>query len=94
MNNSYLATVDLGSNSFRLLIGKVVNNQFHATFSFKENVQLAYGLDNRNILGQESIDRAELALKKINQQIKFLPKKMSECLRQVHLESQKIYLNI
>ena len=75
MNNSYLATVDLGSNSFRLLIGKVVNNQFHTTFSFKENVQLAYGLDNRNILGQESIDRAELALKKINQQIKFLPKK-------------------
>ena len=59
MNNSYLATVDLGSNSFRLLIGKVVNNQFHTTFSFKENVQLAYGLDNRNILVQESIDRAE-----------------------------------
>ena len=48
MNKTYLATVDLGSNSFRLLIGKVVNNQFHTTFSFKENVQLAYGLDNRN----------------------------------------------
>lgn len=75
MDKTYLATVDLGSNSFRLLIGKVVNNQFHTTFSFKENVQLAYGLDNKNLLGQESINRAELALKKINQQIKFLPKK-------------------
>ena len=75
MDNSYLATVDLGSNSFRLLIGKVVNNQFHTTFSFKENVQLAYGLDDRNFLGQESINRAELSLRKINQQIKFLPKK-------------------
>ena len=94
MNKTYLATVDLGSNSFRLLIGKVVNNQFHTTFSFKENVQLAYGLDNRNFLGQESVDRAELALKKLINKLSFCQKKMSKYLQQVHLESQKIYLNI
>ena len=59
MDKTYLATVDLGSNSFRLLIGKVVNNQFHTTFSFKENVQLAYGLDKKggkNLMRIEEFD--------------------------------------
>jgi exopolyphosphatase/guanosine-5'-triphosphate,3'-diphosphate pyrophosphatase len=45
-----LAAVDLGSNSFRLEIGRVEHGQFYRTEYLKETVRLGSGLDeNRNL---------------------------------------------
>ena len=39
-----VAAVDLGSNSFRLQVGRVVDNQIYTLDSLKETVRLASGL--------------------------------------------------
>lgn len=55
MTNELLATVDLGSNSFRLLIGKIAENgAIYAVDEIKETVRLAGGLDANNNLNKES----------------------------------------
>ena len=61
-----LAAVDLGSNSFRLSIGRVAEQNgakhIYQIDRLKETVRLAAGLDASKNLNQEAIDRAvELA---------------------------------
>ena len=54
-NNNLLATVDLGSNSFRLLIGKLHDDgTVYPIDQIKESVRLAAGLDQNNNLTKES----------------------------------------
>jgi len=57
-----LAAVDLGSNSFRLSIGRVHDEngvrQIYQIDRMKETVRLAAGLDENKILSAESIERA------------------------------------
>ena len=57
-----LAAVDLGSNSFRLSIGRIHDEngirQIYQIDRLKETVRLAAGLDNHKILSQDAIDRA------------------------------------
>ena len=58
-NKNYLATVDLGSNSFRLLIARITdNNIIHPIDQIKETVRLVAGLDEYNELTAESRERA------------------------------------
>lgn len=52
-NTTRLAAVDLGSNSFRLEIGRVEHGQFYRTEYLKETVRQGNGLDdNRNLTPQ------------------------------------------
>ncbi|MDO9197069.1 hypothetical protein, partial [Rhodoferax sp.] len=44
-NGTRLAAVDLGSNSFRLEIGRIDHGQFHRTEYLKETVRQGNGLD-------------------------------------------------
>jgi len=57
-----LAAVDLGSNSFRLSIGRIHEEngvrQIYQIDRLKETVRLAAGLDSQKMLNQEAIDRA------------------------------------
>ena len=39
-----IAAIDLGSNSFRLQVGRIVNNQIYPLDGLKEPVRLAAGL--------------------------------------------------
>jgi exopolyphosphatase/guanosine-5'-triphosphate,3'-diphosphate pyrophosphatase len=49
-NTTCLATVDLGSNSFRLEIGRIEHKQFYRTEYLKETIRLSNGLnENRNL---------------------------------------------
>ncbi len=70
---SLLAAVDLGSNSFRLSIGRVVQHagvaQIYAIDRLKEHVRLAAGLGPDNELDDASIDRAVVALKRFGERI-------------------------
>ena len=66
-----LAAVDLGSNSFRLSIGRVVQQdgiaQIYAVDRLKESVRLAAGLNDEKIISEEAIQRAITVLKRFGE---------------------------
>lgn len=73
-----LAAVDLGSNSFRLSVGRVVElsnglRQIYSIDRLKETVRLAAGLDSDLILDDTAIWRAESVLKMFGERIKDFP---------------------
>ncbi|MEM0514955.1 exopolyphosphatase [Pseudoalteromonas sp. YIC-827] len=57
------AAVDLGSNSFHLLLAREVDGRFEVLHKEKQRVYLAAGLDHRYCLSDEAIDRAVAVLK-------------------------------
>lgn len=68
-----LAAVDLGSNSFRLSIGRVVQQdgaaQIYAIDRLKESVRLAAGLDDNNVISEEAIERAITVLQRFGERL-------------------------
>ncbi|MBK1779633.1 Ppx/GppA family phosphatase [Advenella sp. WQ 585] len=75
--DNLLAAVDLGSNSFRLSIGRVVQregiSQIYAQDRLKETVRLAAGLDENMILGEDAIARAIAVLERFGDRIENFP---------------------
>lgn len=65
-----LATVDLGSNSFRLQICQYQNNRIQVVDSIKEMVRLAAGLDEHKMLDQASQQRALACLAKFGERLR------------------------
>ena len=69
-----LAAVDLGSNSFRLLIGRVestrLGEQILPLDSLKESVRLAAGLDREGMLDADSQRRALEALNRFGERLR------------------------
>ncbi|CAM4070797.1 exopolyphosphatase [Bordetella tumulicola] len=68
-----LAAVDLGSNSFRLSIGRVVQDengqQIYQVDALKETVRLAAGLDQNRRLDDAAIDRAVAVLERFGERL-------------------------
>jgi exopolyphosphatase/guanosine-5'-triphosphate,3'-diphosphate pyrophosphatase len=62
MSYELIAGVDLGSNSFRLQIGRVVGDQIHPLDTLKETVRLGSGLTREKLLDHASQQRAIEAL--------------------------------
>lgn len=56
-NGTRLAAVDLGSNSFRLEIGRLDNGRIHRTEYLKETVRQGNGLDGERNLTPEAMQR-------------------------------------
>jgi len=56
------AVIDLGTNTFNLLIAEVVGDSLNILFKTKEGVLLGMGGINDGILAQDAIDRALTAL--------------------------------
>jgi exopolyphosphatase/guanosine-5'-triphosphate,3'-diphosphate pyrophosphatase len=54
MGYEQIAAVDLGSNSFRLEVGRIVDDQIYSLDSLKETVRLASGLSQEKLLGDEA----------------------------------------
>src|ERR1700754_1888004 len=69
-----LAAVDLGSNSFRLSIGRVAQQegaeQIYQIDRLKETVRLAAGLDADKRLSAEAIDRAVSVLERFGERLR------------------------
>lgn len=65
-----LATVDLGSNSFRLQICHNQNGRLQVIDSIKEMVRLAAGLDEHKMLDQASQQRALACLAKFGERLR------------------------
>ena len=64
-----LASVDLGSNSFRLQICENNNGRLKVIDSFKQMVRLAAGLDEQKNLSEEAQDRALDCLAKFGERL-------------------------
>ena len=56
-NGTLLAAIDLGSNSFRLEIGRLNHGQIHRTEYLKETVRQGNGLDADRNLTQDAMQR-------------------------------------
>jgi exopolyphosphatase/guanosine-5'-triphosphate,3'-diphosphate pyrophosphatase len=70
MTHELIAAVDLGSNSFRLIIGRVEGDQIFAQDNLKEAVRLAAGLTPERTLGQVAQARGLVALRKFGERLR------------------------
>ncbi len=68
-----LAAVDLGSNSFRMVIARVVNEELRPLDRLREGVRLAECLDSRQRLTTEGKHRALDCLHKFGQRLRDFP---------------------
>ncbi|HNV84963.1 MAG TPA: exopolyphosphatase, partial [Arenimonas sp.] len=68
-----LAAIDIGSNSFHMVVARYVLGQLRIVDRIKETVRLAEGLDGVGGLNQESIDRALECLSRFGQRIRTIP---------------------
>jgi exopolyphosphatase/guanosine-5'-triphosphate,3'-diphosphate pyrophosphatase len=71
---STLAAVDLGSNSFRLQVARVVDEQLYPLDSLRETVRLAGGLDANKCLDEASQQRALECLARFGERLRGLPR--------------------
>ena len=67
------AAVDLGSNSFHLVISRYQHGEFTVVDRQREVVRLAGGLDESNVLSVEVAERALDCLHKFNQLLRSVP---------------------
>ena len=70
---STIAAVDLGSNSFRLQVVRIVGDQLYPLDSLKETVRLASGLGADKQLDAAAQARAIACLKRFNERLRDLP---------------------
>ncbi|HMW57165.1 MAG TPA: Ppx/GppA phosphatase family protein [Accumulibacter sp.] len=90
MSYELIAGVDLGSNSFRLQIGRVVGNRIHPLDTFKENVRLGSGLTREKLLDHASQQRAIEALRRFGERLRgFDP----ETVRAVTTDAMRVARN-
>lgn len=68
--HSQLAALDLGSNSFHLLIAQERHGRIQILDRHKEMVRLAAGLDDNNLLSEHAIARALECLKRFAQRLR------------------------
>lgn len=68
-----LAAIDLGSNSFHLVLARVVNGQLQTIEKRGEKVQLAAGLDEQNRIAADAEARALACLERFSQRLRGLP---------------------
>lgn len=68
-NGTRLAAVDLGSNSFRLEIGKYHSGQIERVQYLKETVRQGAGLDENNVLSNAAMQRGWNCLKRFSERL-------------------------
>lgn len=90
MGYEQIAAVDLGSNSFRLEVGRVVDDQIYALDSLKEPVRLASGLSREKILNDEAQQRGLETLSRFAERLRgFAP----EAVRAVATNTLRVAKN-
>jgi len=68
-----LAAIDIGSNSFHMVVARFVLGQLRIVDRIKETVRLAEGLDGKGGLEPEAIERALECLSRFGQRIRTIP---------------------
>jgi len=85
-----LAAVDLGSNSFRLQVARVENDQLYMLDSLREPVRLAAGLTEDRQLDKAAQQRALACLQRFGERLRGLP---HEAVRAVGTNSFRVAKN-
>ncbi|PLK47434.1 exopolyphosphatase [Uliginosibacterium sp. TH139] len=70
MPQSLVCAVDLGSNSFRLMVGRVQGDQIYPLDGLKEAVRLAAGLGPDKLLDEAAQQRGLEALRRFNERLR------------------------
>lgn len=70
-----MAAVDLGSNSFHMVVARAVLGQMRIVDRIKEHVRLAEGLDEQGGLSEEALLRAHDCLERFGQRLAEIPRK-------------------
>ncbi len=70
---SVVAAVDLGSNSFHMVVARPVNGHLHVVDRLREPVRLAAGLNGHNQLDEEAQRRAIACLERLGQRLRDMP---------------------
>jgi exopolyphosphatase/guanosine-5'-triphosphate,3'-diphosphate pyrophosphatase len=70
----FLAAVDLGSNSFHMVVARVEDGHLHILDRLKEMVRLGAGLDEDGQLSEEARQRAFACLARFGERVKGLPR--------------------
>lgn len=68
-----VAAVDLGSNSFHMIVCSLTDGKLQTIDRLKEMVRLAAGLDNKNFLDHDTQKRALICLERFGQRIRDFP---------------------
>ena len=68
------AAVDLGSNSFHMVVAKFEDGQVRIIDRIKDMVRIASGLDSHNNLSEEAMERAFQSLHQFGQRIREIPR--------------------
>lgn len=70
----YFAAVDLGSNSFHMVIARVVRRRVEIIDREKEMIQLAKGINANGHLGMEAQKRAVACLRRFGERLRDIPR--------------------
>ncbi len=73
MSSDVVAAIDLGSNSFHMIVARIANDHVQVLDRIREMVQLAAGLDARNRLAEDAQRRALDCLARFGQRLRHIP---------------------
>jgi len=73
LSGQYLAAVDLGSNSFHMVVARIEDGHIHILDNLKEMVRLGAGLDKDGMLTREARERAIACLERFGERVYDLP---------------------
>lgn len=73
IQDEYYAAVDLGSNSFHMVIVRVLSGSVQIVSKNKQKVRLAAGLNEENHLSEESIERGLNCLRNFSEKLQDIP---------------------
>ena len=73
LQNEYYAAIDLGSNSFHMVIVRVLAGSVQIVSKNKHKVRLAAGLDDNMVLCNETIERALMCIHNFAEKIQDIP---------------------
>ena len=73
MSSDVVAAIDLGSNSFHMIVARIANDHIQVLDRLREMVQLAAGLDDKNQLSEDSQRRALECLARFGQRLRHIP---------------------
>lgn len=76
-----LGAVDLGSNSFRVEIGRVDGDRIVTQSYWKETIRMAAGFDKNGALTPEMQEKALAALSRFHEKLAGLPATQGACRR-------------
>lgn len=70
LSSQLVAAVDMGSNSFHLVLARIINQDIQILHTERKKVKLASGLDTNNVLDEHAINRGLETLKNFSQTLK------------------------